>query len=113
MLLIVAIYAVLGMFIEGLSMLVLTLPIVFPIVLQLGYDPIWFGVIIVIVLEMGLISPPVGVNCFVVRTIAPDVKLQTIFAGIMPFWAAMLVMILLLIAFPKLATFLPSAMYAR
>jgi tripartite ATP-independent transporter DctM subunit len=113
MLLIVAIYAVLGMFIEGLSMLVLTLPIIFPIVLKLGYDPIWFGVIVVIVLEMGLISPPVGVNCFVVRTIAPDVKLQTIFAGIMPFWAAMLVMILLLIAFPKLATFLPSAMYAR
>ena len=113
MLLIVLIYAVLGMFVEGLSMLVLTLPIIFPVVTALGYDPIWFGVVIVIVLEMGLISPPVGVNCFVVRTIAPDVKLQTIFAGIMPFWAAMIVMILLLIAFPEIAMTLPKAMFAR
>jgi len=110
-LLIVAAYAVLGMFIEGLSMLVLTLPIVYPIVTGVGFDPIWFGVVVVIALEMGLISPPVGVNCFVVRSIAQDVKLETIFAGIMPFWAAMLVLVLLLIAFPWLATTLPGAMF--
>lgn len=83
--LIILAYAVLGMVIEGLSLMVITPPIVYPLVLGLGYDPIWFGVIMVIVLEMGLISPPVGVNCFVVSTIARDVRLETVFAGVMPF----------------------------
>jgi len=108
---ILLIYAILGMVIEGLSLLVITLPIVFPVVVGLGFDPIWFGVIMVIVLEMGLISPPVGVNCFVVSTIARDVRLETIFAGIMPFWAAMVVAILLLVAFPQIAMLLPNAMF--
>jgi len=108
---ILLIYAILGMVIEGLSLLVITLPIVFPVVVGLGFDPIWFGVIMVIVLEMGLISPPVGVNCFVVSTIARDVRLETIFAGIMPFWAAMAVAILLLVAFPQIAMLLPNAMF--
>jgi tripartite ATP-independent transporter DctM subunit len=112
MLIILALYAVLGMVIEGLSLLVITLPIVFPIVLALGFDPIWFGVIMVIVLEMGLISPPVGVNCFVVSTIAQDVKLETIFAGVMPFWLAMVVCVLLLLVFPEIALLLPNAMFA-
>jgi tripartite ATP-independent transporter DctM subunit len=112
MLIILALYAVLGMVIEGLSLLVITLPIVFPVVVALGYDPIWFGVIMVIVLEMGLISPPVGVNCFVVSTIAQDVKLETIFAGVMPFWVAMVVCALMLLAFPQIALLLPNAMFA-
>jgi len=110
---ILVLYAILGMVIEGLSLLVITLPIVFPVVVGLGFDPIWFGVIMVIVLEMGLISPPVGVNCFVVSTIARDVKLETIFAGIMPFWAAMAVAILLLVVFPEIAMLLPNAMFSR
>jgi tripartite ATP-independent transporter DctM subunit len=113
LLLIIVIYAVLGMVIEGLSLMVITLPIVFPVVIGLGFDPIWFGVIMVIVLEMGLISPPVGVNCFVVSTIARDVKLEQIFAGVMPFWAAMMAAILLLVAFPDIALMLPNAMFDR
>lgn len=112
LLVILALYTVLGMFIEGLSLLVITLPIVFPVIVALGFDPIWFGVIMVIVLEMGLISPPVGVNCFVVSTIARDVKLETIFAGVMPFWVAMIACVLILVAFPQIALLLPNAMFS-
>jgi tripartite ATP-independent transporter DctM subunit len=112
LLVILVLYALLGMVIEGLSLMVITLPIVFPVVIGLGFDPIWFGVIMVIVLEMGLISPPVGVNCFVVSTIARDVRLETVFAGVMPFWAAMIVAMALLVAFPQIALVLPQAMFA-
>ena len=106
-------YAILGMFIEGLSLMVITLPIVFPLVTALGFDPIWFGVIMVIVLEMGLISPPVGVNCFVVATIARDIKLETVFAGILPFWLAMILAMVILVVWPDIALMLPNAMYAK
>ncbi|MFN4010035.1 MAG: TRAP transporter large permease [Pannonibacter sp.] len=106
-------YAILGMFIEGLSLMVITLPIVFPLITALGFDPIWFGVIMVIVLEMGLISPPVGVNCFVVATIARDIKLETVFAGILPFWLAMILAMVMLVIWPDIALMLPNAMYAK
>ncbi|MEM5502997.1 TRAP transporter large permease [Ahrensia kielensis] len=109
--LILVLYLFLGMIIEGLSLMVITLPIVFPVVIGLGFDPIWFGVIMVLVLEMGLISPPVGVNCFVVKSVAPDVPLSEIFKGIMPFWLAMIVCILLLVAVPGIALMLPNAMF--
>jgi len=108
--LILLVYVLLGTFLEGFAMLVLTLPIVFPIVTALGYDPIWFGIIVVIVLEMGLIDPPVGINVFVVKGIAPDVPMGQIFAGIMPFWLAMIVCVAILIAFPQIAMFLPNTM---
>ncbi|MGP1395905.1 MAG: TRAP transporter large permease [Inquilinaceae bacterium] len=104
-------YTLLGMVIEGLSLLVITLPIVFPLILALGFDPIWFGVIMVIVLEMGLISPPIGVNVFVVKSIVEDVRLETIFAGVMPFWFAMIVAVIVLVAFPEIALLLPNAMF--
>ena len=104
-------YIALGTFLEGLAMLVLTLHIVFPVIIELGLDPIWFGVVVVIVLEMGLISPPVGVNVFVVKSVAPDVPMGTIFRGIWPFWLAMAVCLALLVAFPKIATFLPDTMF--
>ena len=104
-------YVVLGTFLEGLAMLVLTLPIVYPLILELGLSPIWFGVVVVIVLEMGLISPPVGVNVFVVRGIAPDVPMNTIFRGIWPFWFAMGLCLAILVALPELALFLPNTMY--
>jgi TRAP-type C4-dicarboxylate transport system permease large subunit len=107
---ILASYIVLGMFLEGFAMLVLTIPIVFPIVTALGYDPVWFGIFMVIVLEMGLISPPVGINVFVVKGVAEDVPMGRIFAGIMPFWAAMLACVVLLVLFPTLALFLPNTM---
>ena len=103
-------YIILGTFLEGFAMLVLTLPIVHPLILAMGYDPIWFGVVMVITLEMGLISPPVGVNVFVVKGIAPDVPLSQIFIGILPFWIAMGVCLALLVAFPEIALFLPNTM---
>jgi tripartite ATP-independent transporter DctM subunit len=103
-------YIFLGMFLEGFSMLVLTLPIVVPIVQALGYDLIWFGVLMVIVLEMGLISPPVGINVFVVKGLVPDVPLSAVFAGILPFWIAMAACLILIIMFPQIALFLPNTM---
>jgi tripartite ATP-independent transporter DctM subunit len=103
-------YLVLGMFLEGFSMLVLTLPIVVPVVKALGYDLIWFGVLVVIVLEMGLISPPVGINVFVVKGLVPDVTLGCVFKGIVPFWLAMIVATGLLIAFPQIALIIPDTM---
>jgi tripartite ATP-independent transporter DctM subunit len=110
LILILSVYILLGTFLEGFSMLVLTLPIVFPIINALGYDPIWFGVIMVIVLEMGLIDPPVGINVFIVKGLVPDVPMSEIFAGIVPFWLAMMVCIAILIVFPEIATFLPDRM---
>ena len=110
LIMILAVYILLGTFLEGFSMLVLTLPIVFPIIKALGYDPIWFGVIMVIVLEMGLIDPPVGINVFIVKGLVPDVPMSEIFAGILPFWFAMMVCIAILIVFPEIATFIPDSM---
>jgi tripartite ATP-independent transporter DctM subunit len=110
LLILIAIYIVLGMFLEGFSILVLTLPIVIPIVEALHYDLIWFGVIMVIVLEMGLISPPVGINVFVVKGLVPEVPMGEIFKGILPFWIAMGVAVLLLIVFPQIALIVPNSM---
>lgn len=107
---IMLIYVVLGMFLEGFSMLVLTLPIVIPIVKALGFDLIWFGVLMVIVLELGLISPPVGINVFVVKGLVPEVSLSTVFRGIWPFAVAMVVCIVLLTIFPDIVLYLPNSM---
>ena len=103
-------YIILGMFFDGLAMLVVTLPVVFPIISGLGFDPIWFGVICVIVIEMGLITPPVGVNVFVVKGVAANVPMETIFRGVLPFWFAMAVCLVLLVAFPDIALYLPGRM---
>ena len=111
LIIILATYIFLGTFLEGLAMLVLTLHITLPVILELGFDPIWFGVMVVIVLEMGLISPPVGVNVFVVKSVAPDVPMGTIFRGIWPFWIAMAVTLALLIQWPQIALYLPNAMF--
>lgn len=106
--LIVIIYFIGGFFMDSMAMIVVSLPIFFPIVKKFGFDPIWFGVIIVIIAEMGVITPPVGVNVFVIKGIAPDVPLHEIFKGIYPFLVGLFLLIFLLMAFPKLATFLPS-----
>lgn len=103
-------YIILGMFFDGLAMLVVTLPVVYPIITGLGYDPIWFGVIAVIVIEMGLITPPVGINVFVVKGVARNVPMATIFRGVLPFWFAMAVCLLMLVVFPEIALYLPSQM---
>ncbi|MCA0962930.1 TRAP transporter large permease [Salipiger bermudensis] len=110
LILILAIYLVLGCFLEGLAMLVLTLPIFMPVILSLGIDPIWFGVLVVLTLEMGLISPPVGINVFIVKSVARDVPLSEIFWGVIPFWFAMLVTLALLVALPQLSLWLPGMM---
>tara|TARA_A100001011_G_scaffold168086_1_gene176960 strand:+ start:111282 stop:112586 length:1305 start_codon:yes stop_codon:yes gene_type:complete len=109
--LILVTYIFLGTFLEGLAMLVLTLPVAFEVITQLGMSPIWFGIVVVIVLEMGLISPPVGLNVFVVKSVAQDVSMGTIFRGIWPFWIAMGVCLVILVAFPEIATFLPNTMF--
>lgn len=107
---IVFVYLILGCFLEGLSMLVLTMPIFYPIMMNLGFDPIWYGVIIVVVLEMAMISPPIGVNAFVVKSLVPDVPLKDIFVGIVPFLIAMILLVIILTIFPQLALFLPNTM---
>lgn len=104
-------YVLLGMFMDGLSMLVISVPIVFPVITALGFDPIWFGVVAVIVIEMGMITPPVGLNVFVVRSVADGVPLATIFRGVFPFLIAMIVCLLLIIAFPGIALLLPNTMF--
>ena len=93
---------------DALALITLTIPILYPVILALGFDPIWFGVIIVLVTEMGVITPPVGVNVYVIKGIAEDVPLETIFKGIIPFLIALIVTIGILMGFPQIATFLPS-----
>jgi tripartite ATP-independent transporter DctM subunit len=104
-------YVVLGTFLEGFAMLVLTLPIVMPIISAQGIDPIWFGVLVVITLEMGLISPPVGINVFAVKSVVKDVPMSRIFVGVLPFWAAMMVCLVILVLFPQIALIIPNSMF--
>ena len=104
-------FIVLGTFLEGFAILVLTVPIIQPIIEPLGINMIWFGVLMVICLEMGLISPPVGVNVFVVKGISDGVSLNTIFRGIWPFWLAMLICVVIIVLFPQIALILPNTMY--
>jgi len=105
---VILIYLVGGCFMDSMALIVVTIPIFFPVVTKLGFDTIWFGVMIVLVAEMGVITPPVGVNVFVINAIAQDVPLQTIFRGILPFLIAVIVVAMLIVFFPQIATFLPS-----
>lgn len=105
---IVLVYLLGGCFMDALALITLTIPILYPVVLALGFDPIWFGVIIVLVTEMGVITPPVGVNVYVIKGIAEDVPLETIFRGVVPFLGALVVNVGILMGFPQIATFLPS-----
>ena len=104
------IYIVLGMVMEELAIVLLTIPVFFPVIIGLGYDPIWFGILIVTVVEIGMISPPVGLNLFVVNALLPKVGLNTIYRGITPFVIADVVRLGILIAFPAIALWLPSLM---
>jgi len=108
MAIIILIYFIGGFFMDSMALVVVTIPIFFPVVMKLGFDPIWFGVIVVLVAEMGVITPPVGVNVFVIKGIAPDIPLHIIFRGILPFLAALILITILLVLFPQIATFLPS-----
>jgi tripartite ATP-independent transporter DctM subunit len=101
-------YAVLGMFMDAIGMLLLTLPVVYPAVIALGFDPIWFGIIVVKMAEICLITPPIGLNCYVVNGVRPDIPLQDVFKGITPFFIADVVTVGLLLAFPGIILWLPN-----
>ena len=109
--LIMVMYLVLGCLMDAMAMIILTVPIIFPVVTTtLGFDPIWFGVIIVMTVELGLIHPPVGMNVFVIKSVVKDVSFATIFLGVIPFVITDIVRLVILISFPALATFLPQRM---
>jgi C4-dicarboxylate transporter, DctM subunit len=108
--LIMLMYLVLGCLMDAMAMIILTVPIIFPVIIHLGFDPIWFGVIIVMTVELGLIHPPVGMNVFVIKSVVKEVSFTTIFKGVLPFIATDLVRLVILIAFPILALWLPSHM---
>jgi len=108
--LIMLMYLALGCLMDAMAMIILTVPIIFPVVTALGFDPIWFGVIIVMTVELGLIHPPVGMNVFVIKSVIKDVKFSTIFAGVLPFIVTDLIRLVILIVFPIIATFLPGRM---
>src|SRR5664280_1784493 len=108
--LIMLMYLVLGCLMDAMAMIILTIPIIFPVITHLGFDPIWFGVIIVMTVELGLIHPPVGMNVFVIKSVIKDVSFTTIFKGVIPFIITDLIRLVILIAFPIIALWLPSHM---
>ncbi|MGV0820853.1 TRAP transporter large permease [Martelella sp. AMO21009] len=103
-------YLVIGMFMNALPALVLTVPLFFPVAMNAGFDPVWFGVVVVIMVELGVVTPPVGVNVFAISAIARDVPMYDIFRGVLPFWLAYLALIALIVIFPQISLFLPSLM---
>ncbi len=108
--LILIFFIIMGCILDAMAMIILLVPIVFPIITQMGFDPIWFGVIIVMTVELGLITPPVGMNVFVINSIARDISLPTIFRGVLPFVAADILRLILLVALPSLVLWLPRTM---
>jgi tripartite ATP-independent transporter DctM subunit len=107
---IILIYLFLGCFLDAISMMVLTMPVIFPVIINLGFEPVWFGVIAVLMMEAGLLTPPMGLNVFTVAGVAKDVPLESIYRGILPFLISIFVVVLFIILFPKSATFLPNMM---
>jgi len=107
---IILIYMMLGCFLDAISMMVLTMPVIFPVVKALGFDPIWFGVVCVMMMEAGLITPPVGLNVYTLAGVVKDVPMQTIFRGAAPFLLSMIAVVILITLFPKIALFLPNMM---
>ncbi len=110
LILIMLMYLVLGCLMDAMAMIILTVPIIFPVIQALGFDPVWFGVIIVMTVELGLIHPPVGMNVFVIKTVVKDVSFSTIFKGVLPFVVTDILRLAILIAFPVIALYLPSRM---
>lgn len=107
---IMVMYLILGCLMDAMAMIILTVPIIFPVVIALGFDPIWFGIIIVMTVELGLIHPPVGMNVFVIKSVVKDVSFTTIFKGVLPFVVTDIIRLIILIAFPVIALWLPSKM---
>lgn len=111
MALIIVMYILMGCFLEGIGMVLITVPVFLPVVMSFGYDPIWFAIIVVIVVELGLIHPPVGMNLFIIQAQAPDIKIKQLYVAILPFLLAPFALILLLFAFPQIALWLPMLLY--
>jgi C4-dicarboxylate transporter, DctM subunit len=107
----IAFYIVLGCFMDGLGMILITVPVFLPLVVASGYDAVWFGVILVVVIELGLIHPPVGMNIFVIQGQAPEIPVFRIYQGIIPFLAAPFILLLLLVAAPGIALWLPNHLF--
>jgi tripartite ATP-independent transporter DctM subunit len=108
MFLIILFFLAAGCFIDALALVLLTIPIFYPVIMKLGYDPVWFGVMVVVITQMGVITPPVGVNVYVVSGIERDIPLQTIFKGTLPFLYMLILSAVLLVIFPQIALFLPG-----
>ena len=107
---ILILYLLLGCIMDPGSMIILTIPIVYPIIQSVGFDPIWFGVIIVMVAEIGSITPPVGLNVFVVASVAKTASIEEVFRGILPFWGIDMLRLTILVAIPQISLFLPNIM---
>jgi C4-dicarboxylate transporter DctM subunit len=103
-------FLILGSLMDAMAMIILTVPIVFPVITAMGFDPIWFGIIIVMTVELGLIHPPVGMNVFVIKSVVKDVSFTTIFKGVLPFIVTDILRLTILIAFPIIALWLPQHM---
>lgn len=110
LLLILMAFVVMGCVLDPMAMMILMVPIVFPVIESLGFDPIWFGILVVVAVEMGMITPPIGINCFVIRSVAPDVSLGQIYKGVLPFVFADVVRLGILLLFPWLVLVLPNSM---
>ena len=108
LLIILLIYLVLGCALDSLAMILLTIPIFFPVVQNLGFDPVWFGIVVVMVVELGLITPPIGMNVFIIKGMAQEVPLGRIYTGVLPFVVSLIILIGIIVAFPGIATWLPS-----
>jgi tripartite ATP-independent transporter DctM subunit len=108
---ILVIYIILGCILESISMILLTVPVFFPLISSLGYDPIWFGIIVVCVTEISFLTPPIGMNVFVLSAMLPEVSTSTIFRGTMPFFAADIARLAVLVTFPAISLFLPRLFY--
>jgi TRAP-type C4-dicarboxylate transport system permease large subunit len=104
----VGFYIVLGCILETVSMILITVPVFLPLVTSLGYDPVWFGILVVVVAEMGLITPPVGMNIFIIRAQMPELPLPALFRGVLPFLGAHIALIALLLAWPAITSWLPG-----
>jgi TRAP-type C4-dicarboxylate transport system permease large subunit len=108
---VILLFILLGCLLNVIPMILLVLPTIFPSIVALGFDPIWFGVVTVIVMEMGQITPPIGVNVFAIGSVAKDVPMQEIFKGIVPFFFCMVICIVLLVLFPQIALYLPNLLF--
>ena len=113
MLTLIVCYIVLGCFLEGIGLVLITVPVFLPVVVASGFDPIWFGVIVVIVVELGLIHPPVGMNLFVIQAQVPDIPTMSVYKGTVPFLVAPIALIAMLLLFPEIALYLPNALYGK